>query len=282
MVIDYSHGLTADTLTQVLNRLAVDVVPLNARMDETKLAMLHELFENNRRRTAAIVDVLGADLGIQFDVGGERIFIIDEHGNSLNDVTAAALMVELALTLEPGRPVAVPVTMPNAFEEIAHRHGSELIRTVLNLSDVLQVIEDRHPALIVDGHGGYIMADFLPFVDGMMASMKLLEYLARRDQPISAVVGELPEYHIYEQSVDCPTNDKGMVMRKFNERFTDVHMDKTDGVKIWLENGEWLHFKPDPEMPVCNVTAEAHSEERAKELVLTCTEDVRRMIMEEA
>ena len=40
MVIDYSHGLAADTLSRILNRLDVDVVPLNARMDETKLAML--------------------------------------------------------------------------------------------------------------------------------------------------------------------------------------------------------------------------------------------------
>ena len=45
MVIDYSHGLAADTLSRILNRLNVDLVPLNARMDETKLAMLQANFD---------------------------------------------------------------------------------------------------------------------------------------------------------------------------------------------------------------------------------------------
>ena len=30
IVIDYSHGLAADVLAQILNRLGVEVVPLNA------------------------------------------------------------------------------------------------------------------------------------------------------------------------------------------------------------------------------------------------------------
>ena len=33
LVADYSHGLAADTLADILTRLGVDVVPLNARMD---------------------------------------------------------------------------------------------------------------------------------------------------------------------------------------------------------------------------------------------------------
>lgn len=48
IVVDYSHGLTADTLSSILNTLGVDVLPLNARMDETKLAMLQSEFRPTR------------------------------------------------------------------------------------------------------------------------------------------------------------------------------------------------------------------------------------------
>lgn len=281
MVLDYSHGLAADTLTQVLNWLNVDVVPLNARMDETKLAMLQTVFLNNRHRTASIVDALDADLGLQLDVGGERVFIIDEQGNSLDEVTAAAVMMELALSLNPGRVVAAPVTLPNAFDDIAARHGSELLRIPINMSDIIGMIEERKPLLLVDGNGGYVFPDFLPVFDGLMASIRLLEYLANRDVLISTIVGDLPTFCLYEESVDCPTNEKGMVMRKLNKRFELSPMDNTEGMKVWLDDHSWLHFAPDPELPICNITAEAETCERAQQLVQECIVDVREMIAEE-
>ena len=72
-----------------------------------------------------------------------------------------------------------------------------------------------------------------------------------------------------------------MIMRKLNERFANAHVDNTDGMKIWLEDGEWIHFVPDPERPACNVTAEAASDERAERLVQECTEDVRQILLAE-
>src|SRR5690606_3120481 len=62
IVVDYSHGLSGETFAQILNKLGVEVVPLNARMDETKLAMLQYEFHANLERTAKIVSVLDADL----------------------------------------------------------------------------------------------------------------------------------------------------------------------------------------------------------------------------
>ena len=117
----------------------------------------------------------------------------------------------------------------------------------------------------------------------MMATIRLLEYLAHRqqtDQRRCSGIAHFPP--ALEKSVECPAEDKGMVMRKLNERFANAHVDKTDGMKIWLENGEWIHFAPDPERPVCNVTAEAACHERAQQLVEECTEDVREMLLAES
>ncbi|MCB0050943.1 MAG: nucleotidyl transferase, partial [Caldilinea sp.] len=104
LVCDYSHGLAGDTLADIFNGLGVDVVPLNARMDETKLAMLQGEFKDNQAKMGKIVHALGAQMGVQLDVGGEKIFLVDEQGQVLDDVTAAALLLELALYAHPGRP----------------------------------------------------------------------------------------------------------------------------------------------------------------------------------
>ena len=81
LVCDYSHGLAADTLADIFNGLGVDVVPLNARMDETKLAMLQGEFKDNQANAWARSSTPWARrLGVQLDVGGEKIFLVDEQG----------------------------------------------------------------------------------------------------------------------------------------------------------------------------------------------------------
>jgi len=267
LVCDYSHGLAGDTLADIFNDLGVDVVPLNARMDETKLAMLQGEFKDNQAKMGKIVRALDAQMGVQLDVGGEKIFLVDEQGNVLDDITAAALLLELALYAHPGRPVAVPITMPNAFETIASWHGARLFRVPQNLHGPMHTASYVGVLLIADGAGSFIFPGFQPAVDGMMASVRLLEYLAIRKMPVSEIVAYLPKFRIAKEPVECPWDAKGLVMRMLIARHQQRQVDKMDGLKVHLDNGEWVHLSPNPEKPRFEIVAEAATEERAWEIV---------------
>ena len=267
LVCDYSHGLAGDTLADIFNDLDVDVVPLNARMDETKLAMLQGEFKDNQAKMGKIVRALDAQMGVQLDVGGEKVFLVDEQGNVLDDITTAALLLELALYAHPGRPVAVPITMPNAFETIASWHGARLFRIPQNLHGPMHTASYVGVLLIADGAGSFIFPGFQPAVDGMMASVRLLEYLAIRKMPVSEIVAYLPKFRIAKEPVECAWDAKGMVMRMLIARHQHRQVDKMDGLKVHLDNGEWVHLSPNPEKPRFEVVAEAGTEERAWEIV---------------
>ena len=276
LVTDYSHGLAADTLADILTRTGVDVVPLNARMDEGKLAMLQSEFKANQERMGKIVQALGAHLGVQLDVGGEKTFLVDEMGRIVDDVTAAALMMELALYAHPGRPVAVPVTMPSAFDTIANWHGARLFRISQNLHAPMHTASYVGVLMIADGAGNFIFPGFQPAVDGMMATVRLLEYLAIRKMPVSEIVDYLPKFHMAKETVDCPWEAKGSVMRVLLNRHLHRQVEKIDGLKIHLDRGEWVHLSPDPEKPRFEVVAEAGDDQRCRELAL----EYRTMILE--
>lgn len=272
IVIDYSHGLAADTFAQILGKLGVEVVQLNARMEESKLAMLHYEFENNLARMAKIVAALEADLGIQLDVGGEKIFLVDETGRVLDDVTAAALMLELALQVQPESTVIVPITMPTAFDTIAGWRKSKVLRISDNLQSLMQASTAPGILFATDGNGNFIWPAFQPVVDGMMAAAKLLEYLAKYKMRISDVIAYLPRFHMVKQHAECPTEAKGRVMRRLNEQYggrggeTGEMMKNVEGIKIVLDNNEWVHIAPDPELPHFTVTVEGCDPERAAAL----------------
>jgi mannose-1-phosphate guanylyltransferase/phosphomannomutase len=274
IVIDYSHGLASDTFAQILNKLGVEVVPLNARMDETKLAMLQYEFRANLERTAKIVSVLDADLGLQLDVAGEKLFIVDENGQILDDITAAALMAELALQNRPNSNVLAPVTSPNSLETIAGWHNGHALRVSNNLQSLMESANTSNVLMAVDGNGNFIFPAFQPAVDGMMAAAKLLEYLAhfrtdpnRAQEHISEIVAYLPKFYLAEARAHCSTGSKGVIMRLLNEQYGPRDGDYGEGIKITLSACEWVHITPDPDYPYFTIVAEGCDAQRASELV---------------
>lgn len=274
IVIDYSHGLAADIFAQILNKLGVEVVPLNARMDETKLAMLQYEFRANLERTAKIVSVLDADLGLQLDVAGEKLFIVDENGTILDDITAAALMTELALQNHPDSTVLVPITLPNSIDTIVSWHNGNTLRISNNLQNILEIANTPNILMGVDGNGNFVFPAFQPAVDGMMAAAKLLEYLAhyRADgshtqQHISEIVAYLPKFYLADTRVYCNTGNKGATMRLLNEEYGPRDGDYGEGIKITLADCEWVHITPDPDYPYFTIVAEGRDAQRASDLV---------------
>jgi mannose-1-phosphate guanylyltransferase / phosphomannomutase len=281
LVVDYSHGLAADTLSAILSKLGVDVVPLNARMDESKLAMLQDEFAANQERIAKIVRALGADVGIQFDVGGEKLFIIDEQGCLLSHISAAVLMTELALAANPGRSVAALATLPNALETIAGWHGGRVLRISNNMQHIMLAPEESNLLLAVDGAGNFIMPDFHPAVDGMMAAVRLLEYLVQRQLPISQIMRYLPTIHLARQSVACPWEAKGKLMRLLNKHYKNYQVENIDGLKIHLNPEEWVHLTPNPDKPFFEVVSEAASDARAQALAAEYGEQLQQWLADE-
>lgn len=267
IVVDYSYGLAADTLADMLTTLGVDVVPLNARMDETKLAMLQNEFKANQERVSKIVHALGADVGIQFDVGGEKIFLVDEQGTMLDDITTAALMVELALYANPGQAIAGLITLPKAFDTIAQWHQGRLIRISNSMHRLMLAANEEGILLALDGMGNFIFPDFQPAVDGMLAAVRLLEYMAVRRMPLSQVIRYLPPVYMARASVMCGWDSKGRVMRLLHNHYKNHTVENVDGLKIHLSDGEWAHLSPNPDKPQFEVLVEGATQERADALM---------------
>jgi mannose-1-phosphate guanylyltransferase / phosphomannomutase len=176
-------------------------------------------------------------------------------------------MMELGLYANPGRSVATLITLPNAFETIAAWHGSELVRIGNHMHRFMLSAHDAGILMAIDGTGNFIFPEFHPAVDGMMATARLLEYLAIRQLPLSKVVSYLPPMHLARTVVPCAWEAKGRMMRLLSDRYKDHRVETVDGLKIHLEHSEWVHLSPNPDKPQFELLAEGASARRAAELV---------------
>ncbi len=262
IVVDTSHGLGGDTLSTILNNLNVDYLPLNG----PKLGALRDQFRHQLQHMAKIMGVLDAGVGVKLDVGGERVFLIDESGEVLDDLTAALLLLELAMYANPGAKVALPAVLPRAFETVVNRYGGQIVYTQNDLRDLMRAAAED-VLFATDGAGHFIFPDLQPVSDGLLATVRLLEYLGLRQAAVSEIVADLPPFFMAHHRVDCPWEAKGTVMRLLNQSYQGDGVVTIDGLKIHLGTEEWVHIGPNPERPLFEIRAEAGDPERATALV---------------
>jgi mannose-1-phosphate guanylyltransferase/phosphomannomutase len=91
-------------------------------------------------------------------------------------------------------------------------------------------------------------------------------------------VSYLPRFYMAQDRVDCPWESKGAVMRTLNHRFRGDHVETIDGLKIHLSDGEWVHVAPNPERPYFELRAEAKDIDRATDLVVEYSKQLKEII----
>ncbi len=116
----------------------------------------------------------------------------------------------------------------------------------------------------------------MPVVDGLMATVRLLEYLAVRAMPLSEIVRYLPPMHLVKGSVHTPWDAKGGVMRRVNDAYKASDVETVDGIKVWLPDDAWVHISPHSDKPTVEIVAEARSQKLAEAIVRQAVEQVER------
>lgn len=267
LVVDYANASASAFLSPTLRRYHVDAVELNVNLDERMVFQIPAQFEAAMQRLAQITPVVGAHLGARLDAGGERLFIVDDTGARLHPLKALAAVTALAMRANGGGTVAVPVTAPRAFEEIAARYGGRIVRTKAAVGALMQTAVQQPDLLLLgDGTGIYMFPGFFPIADGMFALMKLMELLTVTETRLSEVIAELPPYYMFQTRTPCRWEAKGKVMRLLNEQYAERSTNHIDGIKIEL-GSEWVLILPDPDGPFFQVIAEGATDEQARILV---------------
>jgi mannose-1-phosphate guanylyltransferase/phosphomannomutase len=267
IVADYAHAPTSEVLSPILTELGVEVVPLAAHVDGEKMSVLPVEFEQALRQLTLITSVLDTNLGVRLDVGGEKIFLVDHNGQYVPDLIASAAMASLALQSSRGGTIVAPVHLPSIFETIADQHDARVLRCKMDLHDLMTASAHEGVIMAADGMGNFIFPQFQPVIDGLMAVVKLIEFLATQKTTLAAVVSGLPAFHVTRSEVSCPWEAKGKVMRLLNQQYKDRRAEMIDGIKIPLGKQEWVLILPDPDYPKFHIYAEARTDAEAQELV---------------
>ncbi|HEU5192716.1 MAG TPA: mannose-1-phosphate guanyltransferase [Methylomirabilota bacterium] len=265
MVLDYAFGSASAIFPGVLGALGVDVISLNAYLDESRITKTAEEFQRSLSQLSNIGRTLGADLGVLLDTGAEKVFLVDEKGEIIPGDLALALVSLLVMRTQPTGRIVVPVTASRTLDRLAEEHGFALTRSRGTPRALTEAALGEDVVLVGEEQGGFIFPRFQPAFDGMAAVVRILEMMARLDVRLHQLTRAVPESHIVRLEVPCPNERKGTVMRRLMEATKGEDVELIEGVRV-RRGDEWVAAIPDADRACFHVVAEAPDRERARAL----------------
>lgn len=197
------------------------------------------------------------DLGIYLDSQGEKLILIDERGNVLEGDQLKVLLAYLLFNEINNSTLVAPIDAPSVLEELAEKYQGKIIRTK-------SALQSRMENMLKQGKYGE--KQFYLEFDGLQALVEILKTLCLKKLKLSQLISELPVFYLHRETVKCPWEVKGTIIRSLIEKFSqDNYSNTIEGVKFKHPEG-WILILPDLEKPLVNIISESKSMEIAKEI----------------
>lgn len=264
ILIDYSYGLAASILPNLLGYCNAEVISLNNYVnslnnfnpDSQFLQMPKEMDEASK-----IMRSLDYEIGFQVEAGAEKVRMIDERGVWYSHSRLLTIVTKLYLEthrhLEPYK-IAISILAGSEIDEIAKDYNVEVVRIKNSHAAMMESTLDEKVKFVGGSYGGFIFTDFLFAADAMFTVGQILEMLAKSNLRISDLDKKLPQYYQKSIIVHVPWEKKGTIMRRAMEASEGMERMLVEGVKIFKEEGSVLLY---PEKESANFVVLSNSKE---------------------
>jgi phosphomannomutase / phosphoglucomutase len=262
VVVDAGNGIAGVFAPELLRRLGCEVTELYCESDGS---FPHHLpdpeMEENVRDLVAKVRETRADVGIAYDGDADRVGVIDEQGHRHEADLILALLARDLLSRHPGAAIVFDVKCSQVLIDDIRKHGGRPVMWKTGHSHLKRKM--REDGILLGGEvSGHMFfgENWYGVDDGILASCKFLELVAREPKSVSAHFDTLP--HLFatpELKAACPDDRKFTVVaelaRELKERYETVDI---DGVRVIFPDG-WGLVRASNTNPYLTLRFEAKS-----------------------
>ena len=234
----------------------------------------------------ALVLAKQATVGLACDGDADRFGIVDRDGTFVDPNHILALLVDY-LFEAPGdsprqrrgwpRAVARSIATTHMMDAVARHHGAVLHETTVGFKFIAELIKAGKITLGGEESAGLSIFGHLPEKDGILACLLVAEMVARRGTSLTEQLQALfkkvgPYYpvranlHLEPPAHQRATERIAQDPDSFDGRKV-FRIDRTDGLKVFLEEDAWVLMRPSGTEPAIRCYCESHSEEETQALV---------------
>jgi alpha-D-glucose phosphate-specific phosphoglucomutase len=214
-----------------------------------------------------------ADLGLALDGDADRFGVIDSEGNYVTPNEILYLILYYVLEYRRWRgAVARTVATTHMLDRIAEDYGLPVVETPVGFKYIGQSLIKHRSILGGEESGGMSVQGHVPEKDGILALSLIVEMLAARDlslkeyrDEVNAKFGRLVSKRL---DYPCELARKEDILQRLTSWRPETldgspvaKINTIDGVKVILENGNWVLVRPSGTEALFRIYAEAADEE---------------------
>jgi len=271
IAVDMMHGVASDIFPTILNDIGVENILFNAHPDETSLANINSLIKRSIHDMSAVVNALSLDAGFMIYPYGQRLDIMCDKGVLLGRQGSLYVVLSLLNLQAKQSGTQKRVFLPTWAADIVYFDSLEISRG--NYANFKHE-QMKEYDLIATGEGNFTFTEFATHRDSMYATLKILEMMLSLDVKLSDLVASMPDFYYASTEIACTQSLKGRMMRMFLEDSNGKKASTLDGVKIWLDENDWILMIPDQYNDHLNIYIQAVDNKRGEEILATYKEKI--------
>lgn len=283
VVVDPMFGAGIGYLEQILTKLGCEVRAINnyrdtlfgGSMPEPTDAILNDLKQE--------VVSSEAQIGLALDGDADRFGIINQQGVFVTPNEVMYLLLNHLLKTRTFRgPVARSLATTHMLDRIARKYGLGVIETPVGFKYIGQCLREKGCILGGEESGGLSIFGHIPEKDGILACLLVVEMLVYSGKSFSEIKEEFDEeYGTAESSrldIKVKEETKQEIINQMNNYNPVIvagikveSQNKTEGLKVTLEDGSWFLIRPSGTEPLFRLYVETGDSNKLNKI----TEEVR-------
>jgi phosphomannomutase len=263
IVVDAGNGMAGKMLPPIFEKLPFDYAPMYFELDGSFPNHPPNPIEpENMKNLQERVKTEGADFGAAFDGDADRVFVVDEKGETISGDILAALVAKNVLEKEPGATILYSAVCSKALPELIESEGGKAIRTKAGHSIIKPQMREYNAAFGAEHSGHFYFRDNYFADSGIIAMLTVSELVARQDGPISELLAPIDHY-VRSGEINLEVEDQEATLRKVEEHYAqrdDPKIDHLDGLTV--DYGDWwFNVRPSNTEPLLRLNVEASDRE---------------------
>lgn len=260
VVIDSVNGAGGSISPLLLRELGCDVIELNSEPSGIFAHNPEPLAENLQQLEQAVLRNR-ADLGFATDPDVDRLAIVSEQGKAIGEEYSLLLAEKFVLSRVRGD-IVTNLSSSMASDDIAREFGVKVQRTPIGEINVGRRMLEINSPIGGEGNGGIICPPVHYTRDAPAGMALILNYLAERNLPVSALAAEIPAYYLHKAKLEVAADKLDEIILRAARIYEGQRLDSTDGLKI-IGDKYWIHIRKSGTEPILRVYVESDSAEKS-------------------
>ena len=279
IIADSMYGAGIGYFKSLLEGGRIDVTEINGERNPLFPGIQPEPIAKNLTKLSTLVREQKADVGLANDGDADRIGIVDENGEFLNQHQVFALLVLYFLEVRGERGAIIKtLTDTNMIDLLGKLFDVPVYETPVGFKYVAPLMIEKDALIGGEESGGYGFRGHVPERDGILAGLYFLDFMIKTGKTPAQLLVYLyskvgPHYYDRIDSHISPDDRQILLGRLTQSPISSVagievaKLDTTDGFRYLLADDSWLLIRFSGTEPLIRIYAEGHSPDEVQKLL---------------